>query len=54
MDNIQDKEQERLAKTWDAAYKIYVKHPSQQLYDVMSKAFDELMEHNKKQGASND
>ena len=39
----QDKEQERLAKTWDAVYRIYVKFPSQKHYDLMCQAYDELV-----------
>ncbi len=38
-----DKEQERLAKTWDSVYKTYVKFPTQKHYDLMCWAYDELV-----------
>ena len=39
----QEKEQERLAKTWDSVYEIYVRFPGQKHYDLMCKAYDELV-----------
>ena len=39
----QDKEQERLAKTWDAAYKLYVKFPNENHYQLMCNAYSEMM-----------
>lgn len=43
-----DKEQERLGRTWDAAYRIYVKHPSKSHYEVMCQAYDDLVTHAKR------
>ena len=40
----QDKELERLAKTWDSVYRMYVKFPSQKHYDLMCKVYDDLVE----------
>ena len=39
--------QERLARTWDAAYRLYVKHPNNSPYEVMCQAYDELVAHSK-------
>ena len=49
-----DNEQERLARTWDAAYEIYVKHPSEQHYQIMCNAYDDLAQHTINLGVDDD